>query len=299
MFHAVASWPSQITDYSHPYVWRIQRFPYKAALRITPEDDYLRTYLPEFEIARMVEENVPAGQPVFSLNGFSESYTSRDVIEGFQGALNNTLNDFMVAGGLEDWQPTRLLVFSFPERAMRRVRLLETAQASGFEQWNVHELRFLDRGVEVPRKGEWRLRAWPNPWDVQMAFDNSEATRWRSWETGFPGMYIDVDFGSEKQVDEVDMETSRDFPWPMRFEVQMMEGPGRWTTIANKYEERVMRARGSIRRAATYELRARGVNYVLIQDGDWEADDYKDDPESWGLAVVAQTTRATLYRIVP
>jgi hypothetical protein len=298
VFHAVASWPSQITDYSNPYVWRIQRFPYRAALRILPEDAYLGTYLPEIEVSRMVDSKVPAGERVFSLNGFSESYTSRDVIEGFQGALNNTLNDFLTSGWLEDWQPTRLLVFSFPEHAARRIRLVLAARGQGFEQWNVHELRFFDHGVELPRTADWRLRAWPNPWDVQLAFDNSDVTRWKSWETGAPGMYLDVDFGSQKQVDEVRMETSRDFQWPMRFEVQMMEA-GRWTSIADKYDERAMRPHGSLRRAATYELRARGVNYVLIQDGDFGADDLKDDPESWGLEVSGQTARATLYRIVP
>ena len=36
-----------------------------------------------------------------------------------------------------------------------------------------------------------------------MAFDNSQATRWRSWEVAGPGMYIDVDFGYPEAVDEV------------------------------------------------------------------------------------------------
>jgi hypothetical protein len=298
VFHAVASWPSQITDYSNQYVWRILRFPYRAALRIMPEDAYLGAYLPQIEISHLVETKVPAGERVFSLNGFSESYTSREVIEGFQAAFNNTLNDFLTSGWLEDWQPTRLFVFSFPERAVRRLRLVQTARGHGFEQWNVHELRFFDHGVELPRAREWRLRAWPNPWDVQLAFDNSEATRWRSWETGAPGMYLDVDFGSERQVDEVRMETSRDFRWAMRFEVQTMAS-GRWTSITDKYEEHTMQTRGSLRRAATYEVRARGVNFILIQDGDMGADDFKDDPESWGLEVCGQTARATLYRILP
>lgn len=298
VFHAVASWPTQITDYSNPYVWRIQRFPYKAAVRIMSEDAYLGTYLPEIEISRMVESKVPAGERVFSLNGFSESYTSRDVIEGFQGALNNTLNDFLTSGWLEDWQPTRLLVFSFPEHAVRRIRLVLKTRGQGFEQWNVHELRFFYHGVELPRTSGWRLRAWPNPWDVQLAFDNSEATRWRSWETGAPGMYLDVDFGSQRQVDEVRMETSRDFQWTMRFALQAMRD-GTWSSIADKYEERRMQPRGSLRRAATHELWVRGVKYILIQDGDMGADDFKDDPESWGLEVCGQTSRATLYRILP
>lgn len=299
VLHAVLSWPSQITNYSNPYVWRLQRFPYRGALRTMSEDAYLRTYLPEFRYARMVEENVPPGERVFGLNAFADAYTSRDVIEGFQGALNDTLKDFLYVGWLEDWQPTRLFTFSFPERDVRRVRLLLTAKGKGFEQWNVHELRFFNHGVELPRSADWRLRAWPNPWDVQLAFDNSEATRWRSWETGAPGMYLDVDFGSLRQIDEVRMETSHDFEWPMRFAVQTMDSPERWTTIGDTYKETAMKSRGSLRRAATHELHARGINYLLIQDTDGGAVDYLDDPAAWGLEQVAETPGATLYKITP
>jgi hypothetical protein len=298
VFHAVASWPSQITDYSNPYVWRIMRFPYQAALRLSPEDSYLKQNFAEYPILRMLEEKVPKGERVFTPTGFATSYTSREIIQAFQGGFNNDLNDFLFLGWLQDYQPTRLLVFSFPEHPIRRIRLLLTAHGEGYEQWNVHELRFFDRQAEVPRNGSWRLRAWPNPWDVQLAFDNSEATRWRSWETGAPGMYLDVDFGSQQNIDEVHMETSRDWAWPFRFEVQSQDGQGGWTTLVDKFTERSMQIHGSTRRAAAYELRARGIHYVLIWDTDWGADDFKDDPEAWGFEIVAMTPRATLYRIV-
>ena len=56
---------------------------------------------------------------------------------------------------------------------------------------------------ELPRAAEWRLRAFPNPWDVQQAFDNSPLTRWASRERPWPGMFIEVDFGKPETIDLV------------------------------------------------------------------------------------------------
>ena len=295
VFHAVASWPSELLLYSNPYLWRLEHFPYKAALRIMPQEEYLRRNLGDYEVAKLVEEKVPPGERVFALTGFAESYTSRDIV---QADANRTLGDFLNIGWLEDYQPTREFVFHFPERSVGRIRLAQAAQGKGQEQWNVHELRFFDGGAEVARSPEWKLRAWPNPWEVQLAFDNSPATRWRSWQTGAPGMYIDVDFGRDQKVDEVRMQTSHDFTWAIKFRVEEY-ARGRWTAVTDQFEERKIKPRGSVRRAATGEFEARGYHYILVQDRDWGASDFADDPESWGLEVAGRSAGATLYRVIP
>jgi hypothetical protein len=299
VIQAATSWPAIIPLYANQYVWRIEGFPYKAALRITPEDEYLRRSNAAYAQTRMVEENVPRGERVLSANSISASYTSREILVSFQGAFNAMLMDGLSMGWLEQLQPTREFVFRFPGRTMQRIRVLQTATGHGLEQWNVHELRFLDLSAELLRRPEWRLRAFPNPWEVQLAFDNSPVTRWRSAETGAPGMYIDVDFGHAEQVDEVRMETSKDYQWPMRLQLETLEAQTRWTKVAENPEERPIQVPGSMRRAATNEMRMRGVNYLLVQDGDSGADDYRDDPEAWGLMVVAKVPGATLYRVVP
>ncbi len=298
VFQAIACWPSMLPRYANQYLWRIEKFPYKAALRIESQEEYLRKNLYDYEVVRMVEEKVPKGETLFSLTGIPAAYTSRDVISGTEAALNNTLNDMLFVAWTPDYQPVRMFVFHFPETAMNRVRLLQTAQGKGQQQWDVHELRFFHTGVEVPRRPEWRLTARPNPFEIQLAFDNSPATRWRSWQTGAPGMYIDVDFGRAENVDELRMETSRDAIWPIQFQVQRMEA-GKWITLADRFDERPIQPSQSIRRAATYEFAARGIHYLLVQDHDWGADDYHDDPEDWGLAAVAHVPGATLFRVIP
>jgi hypothetical protein len=298
IFHAIASWPATLPLYASRYLWRVEGFPWRGALRIESREQYLEANLGHYNLIRVVDAQVPPRERIFSPTGLATSYMTHDLIEAFQGALNNTLSDFLSVAQYEDWQPTRALVFRFPERSMKRVRLLQTAQATGPQQWNVHELRFFDHGREIARAPAWKLRAHPNPWEVQLAFDNSPVTRWRSWQTGAPGMFLDVDFGRAENVDEVRMETSHDYEWPFRFRVETMES-GKWAAVTDHFEEQPMRSRVPMRRAATYEFAARGIHYILIQDDDWGAADFYEDPELWGLTIVARSTGGTLFRVLP
>jgi hypothetical protein len=296
--HAVLSWPSVIPRYSNKYVWRIDNFPWRAALGIESHSDYLNRHLVHYGLIQAINDKVHANERVLSLSGLATSYLKPELLQSFQSAFSATLCDFLSVAQYPEWQPERSLNFKFPEKRVRRIRLLQTAQGQGLQQWNVHELRFFSAGKEIPRALVWRLRANPNPWDVQLAFDNSPVTRWRSWQTAAPGMFIEVDFGREETVDEVRMETSHDVEWPIRFRVESMEGNA-WVALTDQFDEQRIQYRGSTRRAATIELAARGIHYLLVEDDDWGTADYRDDPEAWGLKVVAHTAGGTLYQVSP
>jgi hypothetical protein len=165
-------------------------------------------------------------------------------------------------------------------------------------QWSVHEIRFFHAGVELPRQPEWRLEAWPNPWEVQLAFDNSPATRWRSWETLSPGMYIQVDFGKPGQVDEVRLETSVDSS-DAREQVELIDNSGNQVALVGNPEVTSITPAPWIRRAATFEMASRGIHYLLIGNGDPTAADIREDPEGWGLKQVASEYGVRLYRTNP
>jgi len=298
VFHAFFSWPSGLRLYAQ-YAWALDRITYKEALRLIPQEKYLRENYPPYDVARMVEEHVPRGEMVFSMNSLApESYTSRELAIGFQSGRNEVLHDLLYNGFIEDYQPRSAFLFKFPPRQVRKIRVVQTEQCDWREQWSVHEIRFYEGSNELPRLSEWRISSSVNPWDIQMAFDNSPVTRWRSWQTASPGMHIDVDFASVKTVDQVRVETSRDHS-KAELRVEAQDEAGRWILVAEKPEEIAMVPRGSVRRAATYELRARGVNYLLIGGDDFGAMDMRDDPEGWGLQIVAEGWGATLYRVVP
>ena len=293
--HAATSWPGGIERYA-PGSWSLSpRILYKQALRIVPQDRYLRESNPSYGVARMVEQYVPKGERVLSFSGIADAYTSREILVSYEAALNEDLIDIVNTGWIDAYQPRVIEQFKFPERAIRRIRVEQTALGQPLEQWSVHELRFLHGGVELPRRPEWRLSAWPNPWDVQMAFDNSPATRWRTWERAAPGDYLQVDFGQAQVMDEVRIERSYDYN-NLQIQVKMFDEAGTWRKIADHPVASPIQPDANIRRAATHELQAAGIHYLLVSDETAGADDLRGDPEGWGLAQVAQGYGARLYR---
>jgi hypothetical protein len=304
-FHALASWPPVVRSYINPLPWTLTRSPLAAALRRETQDGYLRRTLPGYPQARLIEAHVPEQGRVFAFSGIATSYTSREVLVGHMAALNQNMNDALVIGWDSESQPRMTIVFRFAERALQRIRIVQTARLPLHQQWGVHELRYYRGGVEIPRSPAWRLHASPNPWEVQFAFDNSPATRWRTWETALPGMYIETDFGTDQRLDEVRVETSRTDrdaklqveTFSKTDETNKTNEKMQWVKIASDPEQREVSSAPWFRRAATDELHARGVEYLLIQDRDFGAADFDEDPESWGLEIVARESGMTIYKI--
>jgi hypothetical protein len=293
-FHAITSWPAGIRVYADPFVWSLDKIRYREALRIVPQDVALRRASDNYSLARMVDVNVPKGERVLAMGQVSNSYTTREVLVGFESAFNEVLRDILNTGWNEYQQPTVRRTFRFPSTTTRGVRLVATAVSQ--EQWGVHELRFYNADIEWPRLPEWRLQASPNPWDVQLAFDNSPATRWRSWETAKPGMYLEADFARPQAIDRVAVELCSDDRGILS-EVEVLDDRGLWQKAGGNASEESVPLHGDVRRAAIYELHARNVNYLLMRDTDYGAEDIRDDPESWGLKEIALGFGARLYRV--
>ena len=118
-------------------------------------------------------------------------------------ALSNTTVAVFMAP-LDGYKPTERLRFKILPETTRGVRVVQTA--SGKENWTVAEMRVYSQGRELPRAAGWRLSAWPNGWEVQLAFDNSYATRWSTWQAMSPGDRLQIDFARPETVDEVVLE---------------------------------------------------------------------------------------------
>ncbi len=298
LIHAALSWPKAIPLYASEYAWRIDRFPWREALRRSDTETFLRQTIGGYNAARLVNAKVPEDASVLTFAGIPDAYTRPLVRVLFQSASNEVAADIFYMGTDIGQQPIRLHRFRFAPRTGRRFRMLQTASnVPHEEQWNVHELRFYHNGMEIARRPEWRLQAWPNPWDVQMAFDNSPVTRWRSWETPAPGMYLDVDFGGEETVDEIRVATSAD-SIHVRMEPQMMTVLGAWEGIPAQLESSNVAPVSNARRLATYEMHRRGVDYILLNPNDPQAEDVANDPEAWGLRELGEDQGARLYKTI-
>jgi hypothetical protein len=293
LLHAMAGWPAMLSRYCDPTAWRIRTIPVAAALRLQPEAKYLNQHLKDYSIKPALETLVPNGAKVFSLNSRAEAYLDRAIVVGYQSALGNLVVDLLAAPLDRKVRPSEHQRFPFLPISTRRVRVVQTASGAGF--WSINELHLYSRGRELPRAPAWRVHAWPNGWDAQLAFDNSYATRWSSWQSMSRGMFLAVDFGKPEVIDEVALD---DAPDPdSRVQVEVLDHRGRWVPLTDTSETVVLDVPGGLRRAATREIKARGIGYLLVEDADFFATDVKKYPSFWGVTELHSDETGSLYLI--
>lgn len=293
--HAVASWPPVLKGYALHHVWSLEKVPVQEALRRVPEEQYLNERLPLYAITRLMEEAVPPGAKVLSFDNPPEAYSTRHILVAYRSAFSKSLEDVLWTALTPELTPLWQRRFRMPRESFRRIRVVQTALGQP-DVWSISEMRFFRDGVEIPRHPDWRLRAHPNPWDVQHAFDNSPVTRWRSWQTIYPGMYMEVDFGKVEIVDSVLLECSFD-QYQSRVRLEGEDAQGRWRRIAGAPEESMAQSFKGLRAAAAFELKQRGVGYLLVQDFEFGAGDFQRHYKSWGLRQLGERNGARLYKI--
>lgn len=298
LLHALLSWPPNILWYSHRDAGRITGMPIREALRLTGEEEYLNRVLPGYPVARMIDKHVPPGETVFSKDGVAWAYMERELRHWFASASNETLNDSFDMGANAAMQPTRILVFRFSARSGRRVRFEQLASANRYNLWSIHEIQILHNGTEIPQQPAWRFEASPVPWEAKLAFDRDSFTRWRTWETAKPGMYIEVDFGRDETIDEIRIETSVDSD-SARIQPQIESGSGGWEQLSVQLEARDVPPFPDARRRATAAMSNLGLHYIVLYNNSARANEVTPDPSAWGLQEIARTSIARLYKILP
>ncbi len=125
---------------------------------------------------------------------------------------------------------------------------------------------------------------------MNLAFDDSPATRWRSWAPATPGMFIETEFDVDRAIDEVRVITADADRYHVKMQIDGIDA---------RKEEVDLQVPTDIRRTATAQLRANQVNYILIRDDGYGAEDFSKDPAAWGLTVAARTPLATIYKVNP
>ncbi len=109
------------------------------------------------------------------------------------------------------------------------MRVVNIASAENF--WTVAEMRVLSQGTAVPRMAGWRVSAWPNGWEAPLAFDNSYATRWSTWQAMPAHARLQIDFAHDERIDAVLLES--DPAWEAHVQVEVMTDSGRWVAITD------------------------------------------------------------------
>jgi hypothetical protein len=290
LFQAALCWPPALSTYCHPWNWRISSFPLEAALRKEAPAPFITRAIGDYSLKTPVELEVPRGERIFSFAGRPEAYLDRNIVVSYESSLGNLVNDLLLAP--QGHPPNYKVSFRFLPVTTKAVRVVNMASARNF--WTIAELRILSAGRELPRSPEWRLRAWPNSAEVQLAFDNSYATRWSTWEYMAPGARIEVEFPAAQRIDQVVLEC--DVAWEARPQVEVWES-GRWVPITDTAELVKTVFPPGIRRAAARDVKALGFGYLLINDGDFIYQDIKKYASFWGVTERAEANGTHLYRI--
>jgi hypothetical protein len=293
--HALLSWPAVRDLYCSPWAWRLSEFPLRAALRLEPEDSFLRARSPAYAATRMVEEKVPPGGRVFAYAGLQQAYTSREIVVQWASAFNQALCDILWTPLNAELEPSHRIRFTFTRRPWRALRLVETARSP--DVWSISEWRVYGAGRELARQPHWRLRAQPNPWAVGRAFDNSLLTRWTAGDHARAGMFVEVDFGRPELVDSLVLSSTRDQPG-VRLRLDGRLETGHWTSLSagpERIEEEPV-SRDALRRGAAAEFKYARVDYLYLENDAWGAEDFRSRAAAWGLELIGEVAGSRLYR---
>ena len=110
-------------------------------------------------------------------------------------------------------------------------------------------------------------------------------------------MFLEVDFSRPEPVDSVVVRATRGQDG-VRLRLDGRLESGEWTTLASvpgRVEDApppVM----ALRRSVAEEFKNARVEYLLIRDGEWGADEFRRNAEGWRLELLGETAGARLYR---
>ena len=84
--------------------------------------------------------------------------------------------------------------------------------------------------------------------------------------------------------------------YKIRLKLEGMDESGKWKTLTDAPEESDAQQQLGLRGAAVQELRARGVEYILMYDFDFRANDFNEKYRVWGLTLLGEHNGARLFR---
>jgi hypothetical protein len=293
LFHLVVCWPPVLSTYCDPWAWRISQCPVRVALRLDPAQPYIESELSDVSLKSVIESKVPIGERVFSFTGRPQAYIERDIVVSYESTLGNLVNDILWAP--QAHPPKFEQSYKFMPVRTRAVRVLNIANEVGDEMWTVAEMRVRSQNKELKRAPGWRISAWPNGWEAPLAFDNSYATRWSAWERLGSGEWLRVDFPIAEQLDEVVLEC--DPTWKAHIQVEVLLQTGRWVPITDSSQMSQGDFPTGLRKAAARDVKAMGIRFLLVNEGDLVYEDIHRYGSYWGVEQLAEKSGTHFYRI--
>lgn len=288
--------PWVVAQYSHEQAWRLRGLPWKAALRIEPESEYLRRSLYEFSFVEKAAPRVGADS-LLDLYGLPYAYLNTVPLGPLSSAaFDNAATALALAHAA---RPERIAVMraEWPTQFVRAVRVRLAADWP--DLWSIQDVRFEWRSRRVPVSAAWLLEARPNAGDAWLALDGNPATRWFAWDDSRAGAFWQVSFGRPRPLEAVTVRTVDAGPRPpVALEVQALDG--RWRDESARLRKISVERRSWKREAARF-LKAMGIRWIAAPVGGTGhgpvGRSLRNFPDAWGVEPVLEEKDIVLVRI--
>jgi uncharacterized membrane protein YhaH (DUF805 family) len=259
LLQAVVCFPPVILHLEKPQSWALKGFPWRAALRLQPETEYLASATGEYLVARFVETHTTPQDRVFALNGIPTSFTTREVLEywhsnravRYTAALQSAFANALTVSTRAEWPPVLL----------RSIRFISTADLP--REWSIYDVRLFSPGGFLYNSPQWSLRASPNSSDAPAAFDGNRTTFWTSRVPQQRGMFLEADFDHPQLLDSVQFLIAANAPQP-GFAIEGLPAKSKqWQLLTDRFEGKV-NGRQDLRREAIYGIHRAGFSVISV-----------------------------------
>jgi hypothetical protein len=298
VLQAALCWPQVIDTWETRVAFRLHEFPLAAALRLTPEAEYIRNREEQYNVAKLAERLTPPDARILALMPVANAYLDRDVRVTWHSAEGDLMLDALRMGALDSGTPLFDWKAVFPLQPMHALRFRMPAGYGG--EWDIVDVELYSGGDRVFNSPQWTLRGWPNPWELPLAFDNNLAARWRTWEPVRAGMYVEISLDRPQRLSSAVVLSHAPLYRPS-FEVFGKSAPaGAWRRLSNA-PEATPRPERDLRREATHALRRAGYQWILAPTGAGGnapiGNDLASEAPKWGIQIAGDAGRFLLFHI--
>jgi hypothetical protein len=282
VLQAAVCFPPVILQWEQPHAWALKGFPWRAALRLQSEPEYLQSAASEYTVARFIEEHTTPKDRIFALSGISTLYTTREVLEywhsdrseRYTAALQTAFMHTLTVNTRAEWQPTLL----------SGIRFVSTADLP--LEWSVFDVRLSSPGGFLYNSPQWTLIGSPNPSDAAAAFDGNRTTFWTTRIPQRRGMFLEADFDHPQLLDSVQFLIAANAPQP-GFAVEGRAPLDRnWKLLSDRFNGKVQ-GQQDLRRDAVHALHLADFSVIAVYtngDGlDAIGRDMANHPAQWSL----------------
>ena len=260
---AVLCWPQVLDAWETRYSFRLHEFPLAAATGAEPESAYCQRRFEEYNVARMIARTTPPGSRTLALLSVATAYLDREVAVAWQSAEADQLLDTLRQASLYSTSPTFDWKADWPPSTVRTLRFRMPQGYPG--EWDIAEVELYSGDDRLFNSPQWTLAGWPNRWEAPLAFDGNLATRWRTWESVRPGMFLDLELGNPQRLTAAVLVTHTPaFRVPL--EIHALDVRGQWHLLSNA-PRAIPRAPRDTRLEASRAIRGAGFRYLLVPTG--------------------------------